>query len=116
MRDSNIKLVYKRVDSTVGASSTREGGDKNMGLSTQEIIKLKDVESIEMELRFKNHFKATNYANNTVTTVGNGQTKLSDIFIGKSKFPMNIMNLFINKLIERDVEKNVENMKAGTEA
>jgi hypothetical protein len=115
MKDPNIKLVYGGIDGTVGASSAWESNEKNVGIGAQEIIKMKEGESFETEIRFKKPFEATNYALTTVSDAGNGQTKISTIFSGKSKFPMNVMNLFMDKLVGKDMQKNLENMKANLE-
>ncbi|MES2773123.1 MAG: SRPBCC family protein [Bacteroidota bacterium] len=115
MKDPNIKLTYTGIDGAVGFIAAWESNDKNVGVGAQEIVGITNGESIKMELRFKKPFEATNYATNTITAVGSGQTKVTTIFTGKSKFPMNIMNLFMDKLIGRDMQKNLENMKANIE-
>lgn len=112
MKDPKINLVYTGTDGTVGATSSWTSNDKNVGIGAQEIIKLTDGESMEVEIRFEKPFKATNYASTTVTTAGDGQTKVSNVFSGKAKFPMNIMNLFMDKLVGKDMQRNLENMKA----
>ena len=115
MKDPNIKIVYTGSDGTVGFTSSWVSDDKNVGIGEQEIIKMADGESIEVEVRFKKPFEATNYACTTVTTIATNQTKVSTLFYGKSKFPMNIMNLFMDKLIGKDMVQNLQNMKANLE-
>lgn len=115
MKDPNIKLVYTGVDGTVGAGSAWESNNKNVGIGAQEIIELVDGESMKTEIRFKKPFEATNYAVNRITDAGNGQTKISTMFSGRSKFPMNVMNLVIGKMVGKDMEKNLENMKSNLE-
>ena len=78
-------------------------------------MELKEGESIKMEIRFKKPFEGTNYATTTVSAVDGGNTKVSTVFTGKSKYPMNIMNLFMNKLVGKDMEQNFENLKANLE-
>lgn len=115
MKDPNIKLLYGGTDGTVGASSAWESNDKNVGIGAQEIIKLTEGESFETEIRFKKPFEATNYAFTRVTDAGNGQAKISTTFSGKQKFPMNVMNHFMGKLVGNDMQKNLENMKVNLE-
>ena len=76
---------------------------------------MKDGESMEVEVRFKKPFEATNYARTTVTAVDPNQTTVSNLFYGKSKFPMNIMNLFMDKMIGKDMQQNLQNMKNNLE-
>jgi hypothetical protein len=44
-----------------------------------------------------------------------GGTKVSNLFYGKNKFPMNIMNLFMDKFVGKDMQQNLVNMKANLE-
>jgi uncharacterized protein YndB with AHSA1/START domain len=115
MKDPNVKLVYTGTDGTVGFTSAWESNDKNVGIGEQEIKKIVDGESLEVEIRFKKPFEGTNHALTTVMAINNTQAKVTQEFYGKSKFPMNIMNLFMDKLVGKDMQKNLENMKANLE-
>jgi uncharacterized protein YndB with AHSA1/START domain len=115
MRDPNIKIVYTGTDGTVGFTSSWISDDKNVGIGEQEIIKMADGESMEVEIRFKKPFEATNYARTTVVAIDPNQTKVTNLFYGKSKFPMNIMNLFMDKLVGKDMQQNLQNMKSNLE-
>ena len=99
----------------MGFKSSWESNDKNVGVGEQEIIKLVDGESMEVEIRFKKPFEATNYALTTVTTKGDSQTKVNQVFYGKSKFPMNLMNLMMDKMVGGDMQKNLDNLKNNLE-
>jgi uncharacterized protein YndB with AHSA1/START domain len=115
MKDPHIRIVYTGVDGTEGAASSWVSDDKNVGIGEQEIIRMKEGESMEVEIRFKKPFEATNYAKTTLTANGAAQTKVSNLFYGKSKFPMNIMNLFMDKLVGKDMQTNLENAKNNIE-
>lgn len=115
MKDPNINIVYTGTDGTVGFTSSWVSNDKNVGIGEQEIIRMKDGESMEVEVRFKKPFEATNYALTTVTAVDPNQTTVSNLFYGKAKFPMNIMNLFMDKMIGKDMQQNLQNMKNNLE-
>ena len=115
MKDPGIKVVYAGTDGTIGATSAWESKDKNVGVGEQEIIKLTDGESIEVEIRFKKPFEGINYALTTVTTVGSGQTRVFNRFTGRSKFPMNVINLFMDKLVGEPMQKNLRNLKYNLE-
>ena len=115
MKDPNIKIVYTGTDGTVGFISSWESKDKNVGIGAQEIIKIKEGESVDVEIRFKKPFEGTNWATTTVTAINGSQTSVSNVFTGKSKFPMNIMNLFMEKLVGKDMQQNLVNMKQQLE-
>ena len=110
MKDPNIKLIYTGTDGTVGAISSWTSDNKNVGIGEQEIKKLTDGESMEVEIRFKKPFEGTNNATTTVTTVDGGTT-VANAFYGKSKFPGNFMNLFMPTLVGKDMQQNLVNLK-----
>lgn len=111
MKDPNIKIVYTGTHGTVGFTSSWESDDKSVGIGEQEIKKIKDGESMEVEIRFKKPFEATNYALTTVSANADGKTKVTNLFYGSSKFPMDIMNLFMDKLVGKDIQQNLVNLK-----
>ena len=115
MKDPNVKMVYTGIDGTVGFTSSWESNDKHVGVGEQEIIKMNAGESMEVEIRFKKPFEDTNYALTTVTKMGDSQTKVTNLFYGKSKLPKNLMNLMMDKLVGGAMQKNLENMKNNLE-
>lgn len=115
MKDPNVKMIYTGTDGTVGFTSSWESNDKNVGIGEQEIKKITEGENMEVEIRFKKPFDATNYALTTVSAAGNDQTKVTSLFYGKSKFPMNIMNLMMDKMVGKDMQQNLLNMKYNLE-
>jgi uncharacterized protein YndB with AHSA1/START domain len=115
MRDPNVRIVYTGTDGTVGAMSAWQSDDKHVGIGEQEIKKIHEGESIEVEVRFKKPFEDTNYARTTVNDMGNGQTMISTEFYGHNNFPKNLMNLVLDKMLGKDMVKNLENMKNNLE-
>jgi uncharacterized protein YndB with AHSA1/START domain len=115
MKDPNIKIVYTGTDGTPGFTSSWQSEDKNVGVGEQEIKKIQEGESMEVEIRFKKPFEGTNWSRTDLHTEANGQTKVTNVFYGKSKFPMNIMNLFMDKMVGEDMQQNLENMKRNIE-
>lgn len=115
MKDPHINLVYTGTDGMVGFTSAWKSDDKNVGVGEQEIMKITDGESIEVEIRFEKPFKGTNQAINKLSETADGQTLVSQVFYGKSKYPMNFMNLFMDKLVGKDMQQNLENLKNNLE-
>ena len=115
MKDPNIKIVYTGIDGTVGFTSSWQSNDKNVGVGEQEIKNITEGESMQVEIRFKKPFEGTNQALTTVTASGPYQNKVVTLFSGTSRFPMNIMNLFMDKLVGSDMQANLHNMKANLE-
>ncbi|MGC4102121.1 SRPBCC family protein [Ferruginibacter sp.] len=115
MKDPNIKIVYTGTDGTVGFTSSWQSDDKNVGVGAQEIIAIKEGESMQVEIRFKKPFEATNYALTTVTPLSATQTKVTNTFTGAQKFPMNVMNVMMDKLVGKAMQQNLQNMKNNLE-
>lgn len=110
MADPNIKMTYTGTDGAIGGTSAWSSDMKNVGVGAQTITALVPNEKVTVEIRFEKPMKATNYADTTLETVGE-QTKVTNTFYGTSKFPMNITNLFLDKMIGGDIQKNLENLK-----
>ena len=115
MKDPHVKIIYTGTDGMVGFKSAWESNDKNVGVGEQEIMKINDGENMEVEIRFKKPFEGTNRALTTLTASGDSQTKVTNLFYGSCKFPMNIMNLFMDKLVGKDMQQNLLNMKNNLE-
>jgi uncharacterized protein YndB with AHSA1/START domain len=115
MKDPHIKIVYTGSDGKVGFTSAWESNDKGVGIGEQEIKKINEGESMEVEVRFKKPFEGTNYATTTVTALADAQTKVTNLFYGSSKFPMNITNLFMDKLVGTPMQQNLVNLKKQLE-
>lgn len=111
MKDPNIKILYAGEDGKLGFTSSWTSEDKNVGIGAQEIIDVQEGRSMKVEIRFKKPFEATNYATTSVEAIAPNQTKLSSVFTGSQKFPMNVMNLFMDKLVGKDMQANLENVK-----
>lgn len=110
MRDPNVKMVYTGTDGTVGATSAWDSKDRHVGVGEQEIKKIVEGESIEVEIRFKKPFEDTNYALTRVSMVDGG-TRVSNKFYGTNSYPKNVMNLVMDKLIGKDIQQNMDNLK-----
>lgn len=115
MRDPNVKMTYTGTDGTAGATSAWESNDKHVGIGEQEIKKIADGEMVEVEIRFKKPFEDTNYARTTVSSTNGTQTTVSNLFYGKNNYPKNIMNLMINRMVGKDMQTNLQNMKNNLE-
>jgi len=115
MRDPNVQIVYTGTDGTVGAMSSWKSENKNVGIGEQEIKKINEGQSIEVEIRFKKPFENIGFGSTRLDDAGNGATKITSQFYGKSKYPFNVMNFMMDKMLGKDILKNLENMKGNLE-
>jgi hypothetical protein len=111
MADPNIKIDYQGTDGTVGFISSWSSENKNVGIGAQEIKSIKEGERYDVELRFEKPFKATNQAFTTTTPVDANRTKVTTVFTGKNAIPMNLMSAMIRKMLLRDMNTNMMNLK-----
>ena len=116
MTDPNIKLDYKGIDGTVGFISSWSSENKNVGVGVQEIKAIKEGERYDVELRFEKPFKATNQAYSTTIAMDSHHTKVTTIFSGSNPYPMNLMSFMIRKMLLKDMNKNMANIKSILES
>lgn len=64
-----------------------------------------------MEIRFERPFKNVGQTFLITTIIAPNQTKLTYQMIGTNKFPMNLMNIIIDGLLGKDLEKSLTNVK-----
>ena len=112
MADPNIKIEYKGTDGTVGFISSWTSENKNVGVGAQEIKAIKEGERYDVELRFEKPFKATNQAYTATTPVDQQRTRVTTVFTGSNPIPMNLMSFMIRKMLLKDMNQNMKNLKA----
>lgn len=100
-------------DGTVGAISWWNG-NKDVGQGEQEIKEIKEGERISYELRFEKPMKSVAIAYMATADDAIG-TKVSWGIEGKSPYPWNVMNLFMDQMIGGDLETGLNNLKAMME-
>jgi hypothetical protein len=110
MADPDMKKDFKGTDGSVGFIYGWNGNNQ-AGEGEQELKKIKDGESIEMEIRFVRPFAgiATTYM--TTETVSGDQTKVKWGMKGRSNYPMNLMNLLTNKMLGKDLAISLNSLK-----
>ncbi len=111
--DPNAKMEYRGTDGTIGAVSTWDSQEKNVGKGEQEIKKIAEGDRIDYELRFIKPFASTATAYMSTEATPDNQTKVKWGFAGKMPYPMNIMRLFMNmdKMIGDDLNVGLTNLK-----
>ncbi|MCO6498857.1 MAG: GyrI-like domain-containing protein [Vicingus serpentipes] len=112
-KDPNMKKGIEGEDGTVGAFSSWDSEDEEVGKGEQEIIKIIEGERIDFELRFKKPFEATDYAYFVVESLPENQTKVKWGFDGEMKYPMNLMLLFMDmeEMLAPSLQEGLDNLK-----
>jgi len=116
-RDPNMHKEYRGTDGEVGSVSYWNG-NKEVGEGEQEITKIVDGERIEGELRFLKPWKSESDCYFITEEVEAGKTKVTWGFKGNNKFPFSIMMLFMSmdKMVGKDFEEGLANLKSQMEA
>lgn len=111
--DPDMKKTYSGTDGTVGFVSAWDSDDKNVGKGEQEIIKIREGERIDFELRFYEPFEAVEPAYMVTESVSGDQTIVKWGFRGHMDYPMNIMFLFMDmeEMIGADLEMGLTKLK-----
>jgi uncharacterized protein YndB with AHSA1/START domain len=112
MQDPGMKKEYRGVDGREGfVYSWDSSTNKNVGAGEQEVIKIEDGKTIECEVRFKRPMESIARATFVVTPVSSDQTSVKWGFYSKMKFPMNIMKPLMLRMLGRDLQKGLVNLK-----
>ena len=112
--DPNMKKVYTGEDGLPGFIYAWDGND-DAGKGEQEIKAIEENKKIDIEVRFKKPMEATNQAEIITEPADATTTKVTWSFYSTNPYPMNFMNLFMDGLIGKDLQKNLTNLKAVLE-
>ncbi|MEO6550667.1 MAG: SRPBCC family protein [Ferruginibacter sp.] len=112
--DPNMKKDFRGTDGTVGFVYAWDGNSK-AGKGEQEIKQLQDGEKVDVEIRFEKPFASIASTPFTTTSVSPTQTKVTWAMKGKSKYPINFMNLFMDKLLGSDIDSSLLMLKGVLE-
>ena len=86
-----------------------------MGQGEQEITALLENKKMNSEVRFIKPFEGTGYTTMLTDSTGTNETSVMWSMEGKTKYPMNIMNLFMDKVLHKDMQISLQNLKNNLE-
>ncbi|MGZ8552677.1 MAG: SRPBCC family protein, partial [Chitinophagaceae bacterium] len=84
---------------------------KKAGKGEQEIKTIKEGERVDIEIRFKKPFEGMANVHFITESISQNQTRVKWGMKGKSNYPLNFMNLFMDKILGNDLEKSLGNLK-----
>ena len=111
MMDPNAKMECKGTDGTVGYISTWDSQIKDVGKGEQEIKSILDGQSIDCNVHFIKPFERNAHTTMITEAAGDNQTKIKWTFSGVSNYPMNIMNLVMDKMLGGDLHTSLVKLK-----
>jgi len=107
--DPEMKKDYKGTDGTKGFVYSWDGEEAGKG--EQEIRNLIEGERIDLELRFIKPFESTASAHLITEALSADQTRVKWGMKGRSPYPMNFMNLFMDSMLGKDLETSLSDLK-----
>jgi len=111
MLDPAMKKDFKGIDGTQGFIYAWDSQNKKAGKGEQEIKKITEGERIDVEVRFKKPFEGIANVHFITEPVSQDQTRVKWGMKGKSNYPMNFMNLFIDNMLGDDLEISLGTLK-----
>jgi hypothetical protein len=110
MMDPEMIKDFKGTDGNEGFVYAWDGNNK-AGKGEQEIVKIVDGALVETEVRFIRPFKSVAITSFFVESIDYSHTKVKWVMRGKSKYPMNLMTLFMGKILGNDIEFSLNTLK-----
>ena len=109
--DPNMKKDFRGTDGTVGFIYAWDG-NKKAGKGEQEIKKIAEGERVDVEVRFEKPFEGIATAPIITEAISANETKVKWAMNGKSKYPLNFMNLFMDNTLGKDLETSLTTLKS----
>ncbi|WPR70506.1 SRPBCC family protein [Flavobacterium sp. NG2] len=115
--DPAMKKTFTGVDGTAGAIAGWESENEQVGTGEQEIKSITPGERMDVELRFKKPFEATDNAYFTTEAISDKETKVKWGFNGRMPYPMNLMlpMMKMDELLGKDLQGGLDNLKVVLE-
>ena len=112
MADPHARKSYSGADGSVGFVYAWDSDNKKVGKGEQEITKVDEGEKLDLEIRFIKPFQDTAQISMATDSVPGNGTRVQWGMRGKNKYPFNLMHLFIDRMLGKDLESSLVNLKA----
>ncbi|MEJ7588717.1 MAG: SRPBCC family protein [Ferruginibacter sp.] len=112
--DPGMKKDFRGTDGTVGFVYAWDG-NKDAGKGEQEIKNIVEGKSVDVEVRFEKPFEGIATAPIVTESLSPNQTKVKWGMKGKSTYPLNFMNLFMDNILGKDIESSLVMLKGVLE-
>ena len=109
MMDPAMKKDFRGTDGAEGFVYAWDS--KEAGKGEQEIKKITDGKQLDIEIRFEKPFAGRADVHMITEEAAPNQTKIKWGMNGKNKYPMNIMNLFMDNMLGKDLNKSLATLK-----
>ena len=110
MTDPNMKKDFRGTDGTVGFIYGWNG-NKKAGEGEQEIISISEGKEVVSDVRFVRPFPGLSRLQMIATPQGDGQTNVDFITSSRMPSPMNVMIPMVSKMLAKDMDVTLQNLK-----
>jgi hypothetical protein len=115
MTDPQMKKDFRGTDGTVGFVYAWDSENKDAGKGEQEITKVVEGTQLDCEIRFERPMEAVATTHMFTDSIATNQTKVLWAMEGKSPYPFNLMNLFMDGILGKDMETSLTTLKSNIE-
>jgi hypothetical protein len=112
MSDPSMKKTYQGTDGSVGFVYGWDSTNKNVGAGEQEIKGIDEGKKIEYEIRFFRPMQNTGITSFLINSKGKNLTSVVWTFDSPSKFPFSLLSPIFKRMLGKDLEKGLGNLKA----
>ena len=111
MADPNMKKNHQGTDGTVGFIYNWDSTLKNVGAGEQEITAIEEGKSIDYTIRFFRPMQNTGKTGFRISSLGDDTSTVQWTFDSPSRFPMSLLSPIFKKMLGKDIEKGLNNLK-----
>lgn len=111
MADPNMQRNFKGTDGTVGFIYAWNGNNQ-AGEGELEITELVEHKSVASEIRFVRPFKSVGYIQMYTEAISTNTTKVTWSNQGEMKYPLNILLPMVTKMLGKDMQTSLGNLKS----
>jgi hypothetical protein len=111
MADPAMKKDYRGTDGTVGYIYSWDSTNRNVGAGEQEITGIDEGMKIGYEVRFSRPMKNVGKSYFIINRKGESSSSVVWIFDSPSKFPWSLLSPIFKKMLGKDLEKSLSNLK-----
>ena len=115
MKDPGMKKEYAGTDGTKGFIYSWDSKDKSVGAGSQEITNITEPNKIDYLLKFKRPMQNSATSGFALDETGENNTSVTWKFQSTSKFPMSLFASFLKKILGKQMEQSLQNLKAVLE-
>ncbi len=112
MEDPAMEKTYTGTDGTEGFTYSWNSKNKNVGAGTQEIKKIVNPSRIDYQIRFTKPMQNTADVSFLIHPATGSGTVVTWSFRSPTKFPMSLFSPILKKMLGRQMEQSLQNLKA----